>query len=145
MSFTSESTTLPNAAPITTPTARSTTLPFIANSRNSFSMVPSLVVVASRGSSSEKRFDRLQRVDVLLKRVEVRLDVADRRAELRRRAERTTLAAGLIHRCFAEVIELRVGGPLARGARDPSCGEDRQHAADARSTSHRPLAHRSPP
>src|SRR4051812_42409398 len=35
MSLTSEATILPNAAPMMTPTARSTTLPFIANSRNS--------------------------------------------------------------------------------------------------------------
>src|SRR3954463_13981651 len=34
-SFTRESTILPNAAPMMTPTARSTTLPFTANSRNS--------------------------------------------------------------------------------------------------------------
>src|SRR5205807_8949897 len=34
-SLTNESTILPNAAPMITPTARSTTLPFIANSRNS--------------------------------------------------------------------------------------------------------------
>src|SRR6516164_5408450 len=37
-SLTSELTMAPNAAPIMTPTARSTTLPFIANSRNSFSI-----------------------------------------------------------------------------------------------------------
>src|SRR5690554_5519413 len=35
---TSEVTILPNAAPMTTPTARSTTLPRIANSRNSLIM-----------------------------------------------------------------------------------------------------------
>src|SRR5258708_28835742 len=35
---TSEVTMLPKAAPMMTPTARSTTLPFIANSRNSFSI-----------------------------------------------------------------------------------------------------------
>ncbi len=34
-SFTSESTILPNAAPMMTPTARSITLPLTANSRNS--------------------------------------------------------------------------------------------------------------
>src|SRR3981189_3228576 len=39
MSPTSEVTMAPKAAPMMTPTARSTTLPFIANSRNSFSMV----------------------------------------------------------------------------------------------------------
>ena len=37
MSPTSELTMAPKAAPMMTPTARSTTLPFIANSRNSFS------------------------------------------------------------------------------------------------------------
>src|SRR5688572_13191428 len=36
---TSEVTIAPKAAPMMTPTARSTTLPFIANSRNSFSML----------------------------------------------------------------------------------------------------------
>jgi hypothetical protein len=34
-SFTTESTIYPKAAPIITPTARSITLPFVANSRNS--------------------------------------------------------------------------------------------------------------
>src|SRR3981189_28319 len=38
MSPTSEGTMPPNAAPMMTPTARSTTLPFIANSRNSLSI-----------------------------------------------------------------------------------------------------------
>src|SRR5207249_6474534 len=38
---TSEVTMAPKAAPMITPTARSTTLPFIANSRNSFSMLAS--------------------------------------------------------------------------------------------------------
>src|SRR3979411_1887466 len=38
MSPTSEATMPPKAAPMITPTARSTTLPFIANSRNSFSI-----------------------------------------------------------------------------------------------------------
>src|ERR1700710_2532995 len=38
MSPTSEVTMPPKAAPMMTPTARSTTLPFIANSRNSFSI-----------------------------------------------------------------------------------------------------------
>src|SRR5258708_12768308 len=38
MSPTSEVTMPPNAAPMMTPTARSTTLPFIANSRNSLSI-----------------------------------------------------------------------------------------------------------
>jgi hypothetical protein len=37
-SLTSELTILPNAAPMITPTARSITFPFIANSRNSLSM-----------------------------------------------------------------------------------------------------------
>ena len=35
MSFTNESTIFPKAAPIITPTARSITLPFIANALNS--------------------------------------------------------------------------------------------------------------
>src|SRR5271156_5675552 len=39
ISPTSEVTMAPKAAPMMTPTARSTTLPFIANSRNSFSML----------------------------------------------------------------------------------------------------------
>src|SRR5260221_711621 len=39
-SLTSEVTILPNAAPMMSPTARSTTLPRIAKSRNSFSMSP---------------------------------------------------------------------------------------------------------
>ncbi len=38
MSSTSDETIVPNAAPMITPTARSTTLPFSANSRNSLSM-----------------------------------------------------------------------------------------------------------
>src|SRR6478672_5686577 len=38
MSPTSEVTMAPKAAPMMTPTARSTTLPFIANSRNSFNI-----------------------------------------------------------------------------------------------------------
>jgi hypothetical protein len=41
MSETSESTILPKAAPMITATARSTTLPFIAKSRNSLSMCQS--------------------------------------------------------------------------------------------------------
>src|SRR4030095_8150846 len=41
MSPTSDVTIAPKAAPMITPTARSTTLPFIANSRNSFSMLAS--------------------------------------------------------------------------------------------------------
>src|SRR5689334_11620783 len=41
MSVTSESTILPKAAPMMTPTARSTTLPRNANFLNSWSMVPS--------------------------------------------------------------------------------------------------------
>ncbi|MGQ0522595.1 MAG: hypothetical protein ACT4P8_02910 [Betaproteobacteria bacterium] len=39
-SLTSESTILPNAAPMMMPTAMSTTLPRMANSLNSFSMKP---------------------------------------------------------------------------------------------------------
>src|ERR1700688_4997104 len=38
MSLTSDVTMPPKAAPMMTPTARSTTLPFMAKSRNSFSM-----------------------------------------------------------------------------------------------------------
>src|SRR5437764_13649553 len=38
-SFTSESTILPKAVPMITPTARSTTLPLTANSRNSLTML----------------------------------------------------------------------------------------------------------
>jgi len=41
MSFTSEFTIAVKAAPITTPTARSTTLPRAMNSRNSWSIGPS--------------------------------------------------------------------------------------------------------
>ena len=50
-SATSESTILPKAAPMITPTARSITLPLTANSRNSFRklMVPSSVVVVGNG------------------------------------------------------------------------------------------------
>jgi len=40
-SATNEATTLPKAAPITTPTASSITLPRMTNSLNSFSMAPS--------------------------------------------------------------------------------------------------------
>src|SRR5262245_6787040 len=43
MSFTSESTILPNAAPMTTATARSSTLPRVMNSLNSFNTGSSLV------------------------------------------------------------------------------------------------------
>src|SRR5947199_6773281 len=51
-SLTSESTILPNAAPMITPTARSTTLPLIANSRNSLmnDMWPPCVRRDGRGS-----------------------------------------------------------------------------------------------
>src|SRR6201995_4246932 len=51
-SATSEVTIAPNAAPMMTPTARSTTLPFIANSRNSFSLMP--VLLRSLSEDSEK-------------------------------------------------------------------------------------------
>src|SRR5262252_5537795 len=47
MSLTSEVTILPKAAPMTRPTARSTTLPRIAKSRNSLSMVPYLPLTAT--------------------------------------------------------------------------------------------------
>src|SRR5262249_2856171 len=53
-SATSELTMAPNAAPMMTPTARSTTLPFIANSRNSFSMLDALL--RSSGEESGRRF-----------------------------------------------------------------------------------------
>src|SRR5947209_5455881 len=43
ISPTSEVTIAPKAAPMMTPTARSTTLPFMANSRNSFSMLNPLL------------------------------------------------------------------------------------------------------
>src|ERR1700758_636823 len=43
MSPTSELTMAPKATPMMTPTARSTTFPFIANSRNSFSMAAVLL------------------------------------------------------------------------------------------------------
>src|SRR5262249_42556306 len=45
---TSELTMAPKAAPMMTPTARSTTLPFIANSRNSFSIAVTLRLCAAR-------------------------------------------------------------------------------------------------
>src|SRR5262249_24665958 len=48
MSPTSDVTIAPNAAPMMTPTARSTTLPFMANSRNSFSMAAILLAVERR-------------------------------------------------------------------------------------------------
>src|SRR5204862_4443595 len=95
MSPTSEVTMAPNAAPMTTPTARSTTLPFIANSRNSLSIVHPL----SRGvggSATEHRLDALERLHVLLQRVQVGLHVADRRAELACRAERAALFTGRV-------------------------------------------------
>src|ERR1700730_14665921 len=50
ISPTSEVTMPPKAAPMMTPTARSTTLPFIANSRNSFSTLETFVL-----SSGKKR------------------------------------------------------------------------------------------
>src|SRR5437763_15344836 len=55
MSFTSESTILPKAAPMMTPTARSTTLPFNANSRNS---VMNDIAHSSDGVEGRPRGDR---------------------------------------------------------------------------------------
>ena len=47
MSFTSDVTMPPNAAPMITPTARSTALPLIANSLNSFHIIPLLYQLAT--------------------------------------------------------------------------------------------------
>src|SRR6185436_12120484 len=141
MSFTSESTILPKAAPMTTPTARSMTLPRIANSLNSLSMVVPLWLVWWWGSAAEHPLDRLERVHVLLERVEILLDVADRRAELAGRAERAALLAGLLHDAFADVAHLRVRAPLRHAAADPSGGEDRDHGADASSSTDRRSSH----
>src|ERR1700704_5192725 len=62
-SLTRESTILPNAAPMITPTARSTTLPLTANSRNSLmiDMLPPCLCPA--GCSSDRRFAGLARAD----------------------------------------------------------------------------------
>src|SRR5215218_2691728 len=54
MSPTREVTMLPNAAPMITPTARSTTLPFTANSRNSFNIRKSFSSKALAGPSSPR-------------------------------------------------------------------------------------------
>src|SRR5215813_5119604 len=48
---TSDVTMAPKAAPIMTPTARSTTLPFIANSRNSLSMPCSTRFTGRKGTT----------------------------------------------------------------------------------------------
>src|SRR3984957_7040703 len=60
ISATIELTIAPNAAPIMTPTARSTTLPFIAKSRNSFSiqLLPWLSTAASNGPNPAPVQDR---------------------------------------------------------------------------------------
>src|SRR5215475_14168333 len=52
MSPTSEVTIAPKAAPMMTPTARSTTLPFMANSRNSFSIGKVPQSLAKRAGST---------------------------------------------------------------------------------------------
>src|SRR5690348_4654098 len=68
-SFTSESTILPNAAPMITPTARSTTLPRIANARNSLMNDISASVRRRCGCLAgwilclHRRFARLTRAD----------------------------------------------------------------------------------
>src|SRR4030088_1554538 len=78
-SATRESTIFPNAAPMITPTARSTTLPLTANSRNSFmiDMVPPCL--RCDGCGSDRRFTRLARADPhdLLDRCDEDLAVAD--------------------------------------------------------------------
>src|SRR5512139_3660713 len=55
MSPTIEVTMAPKAAPMMTPTARSTTLPFMANSRNSFSICMLLPSTLLMSASSEGR------------------------------------------------------------------------------------------
>src|SRR5271170_247884 len=56
ISPTSELTMAPKATPMMTPTARSTTLPFMANSRNSFSICkPFLFGCADRKAYGSKR------------------------------------------------------------------------------------------
>src|SRR5262249_49066822 len=139
-SFTSESTILPKAAPMITPTARSKALPFIANSLNSLSMAP-----PGRGrwrtSAAERGLHLLQGVDVLLERVEMGLDVADRRAELGGGAEHAALLAGLVHQPFADVAELGLRGSLAERAAEPSGREDRDHSADSHSLAVRHPSH----
>src|SRR6185503_8375861 len=47
------------------------------------------------GSAAEQLLDRLERVDVLLEPVEMRLDVGDRGPELAGRAERAALVADI--------------------------------------------------
>src|SRR5215475_248543 len=51
---TSEVTMAPNAAPMMTPTARSTTLPFMANSRNSLSIGCSLQSMGREGATCRR-------------------------------------------------------------------------------------------
>src|SRR5512132_552301 len=78
-SLTSESTILPNAAPMITPTARSTTLPLTANSRNSL-MIDMLSPCLRRdGCCSDRRFAGLAGADPhdLLDRRDEDLAVAD--------------------------------------------------------------------
>ena len=54
-SSTSEATILPNATPMIIPTARSTTLPLTANSRNSFSMAPMIPCLAPQSHVLPRR------------------------------------------------------------------------------------------
>src|SRR5262245_59973737 len=139
MSSTSDLTTPPNAAPMMTPMARSMALPLSANSLNSLSMAgPSsgsgkVFGSAARGPmlAAERRFDRLQRLEVLLETVDVGLDVGDRRAELRGRADRAAGPSRLLHRLVAELAELRLRGSLRERAAEEA---GREHAGEQ----HRP-------
>src|SRR3979490_197939 len=73
MSPTSEVTMPPKAAPMITPTARSTTLPFMANSRNSFSIRKPLSSTALTAPSA-------QNVVVLVDQARMHHGAAHRRA-----------------------------------------------------------------
>src|ERR1700754_3320537 len=55
ISATSEDTIAPKAAPMITPTARSTTLPFIAKSRNSFNICQAPSFSAGRTSAGPRK------------------------------------------------------------------------------------------
>src|SRR2546425_6414399 len=113
-SLTSELTIAPKAAPMITPTARSTALPLIANSRNSFSM----------RSTAERRLHLLEGLEVLLQPVHVLLHLDDRGAELRHRAGGAAGAGRLLHRLPADVTELRVCAPLAERPAEEPRGEE---------------------
>src|SRR5262245_29067514 len=78
MSLTSESTILPNAPPIMMPTARSTTLPLTANSRNSLANDIAGLLLAG-GAASDRRFAAFAGADAddLLDRRDEDLAVAD--------------------------------------------------------------------